>query len=130
MGAPRHGKNGLIYVGGTELSAANSWSIDVAADLVETGVLGDTWKGQLKGLVGWSGSINAYDYEDEKILFTAATGATAVALLIYPKRSELTDYYSGNAMFGGMTGDGSTSSAVNRNGSFTGDGALSMTGFS
>lgn len=129
MGAPQHGVNGLIYVGGTELGAANSWSFDVSPDLVETGVFGDSWKGNVKGLQGWSGSVNAYNYEDEKILFTAATGSTSVLLAIYPVRSVLTDYFHGNAFFG-ISSDGSTTSAIMRNGSFTGDGALNAEGFS
>lgn len=129
MGAPRHGVNGLIYVSGTELAGANSWSINIIPDTVETGKFGDGWKGTLKGLKSWSGNITAFDHSDEKIITNAATATTSVALLIYPVRSDLTEYYSGNAVFG-MSSNASTTSAVMRDGDFTGDGTLAATGWS
>ncbi len=41
MGAPRHGKNGLVYVSATEIEGANAWSIDITQDAVETPQFGD-----------------------------------------------------------------------------------------
>ena len=65
---------------------------------------------------------------DEKIIITAATSGAATALLIYPDRGSLSDYYSGSAIFG-ASADGSTGSAVAKNGTFAGDGTLTITGF-
>lgn len=128
MGNPVHGINALIYVSGTELVGGNSWSLSIDPNIVKTTEFGDTWEGALKGAKAWSGNINAYDHGDSKLLVDAATAAGSVALLIYPNRSDTGDYYSGNAIFGASS-DGNTSSAVNKNGAFTGDGTLTITGF-
>ena len=99
MGAPIHGITGLIYVSGTELKGANAWSIDSTVDAAEAPEFGDTWKKHVAGLLTWSGSLSAWEQTDQKILFTAATSGASVALLIYPVRGTLGDYYSGNAIF-------------------------------
>lgn len=123
-----HGINGLIYISGTELVGANSWSIDVSPDVAQQVAFGDEWKESLKGAQGWSGSVNAYHKDDSKLIVDAAL-ALQVPLLIYPNRGTLANYYSGNAIFGASS-DGNTGGAVNRNGSFTGNGSLTATGFS
>ena len=129
MGAPFHGKNGLLYVSGQEITGANSWSISFDKDSVETPQFGDTWKKSVPGLAGWSGSIGAWDQGDDKILQDAAMANTSVDVLIYPNRSALTTYYNGNAIFS-FSQDGSTGSAVGLSADFAGDGDLAVTGFS
>lgn len=129
MGAPVHGKNGLIYVSATTLTGANAWSIDATMEAAEAPEFGDTWKKHTAGLLTWSGTLNAWEQEDQKLLFSAATANAAVALLIYPNRGDLTNYYSGNAIFGASS-SGDTGSSVSKNATFTGDGALTVTGFS
>jgi hypothetical protein len=128
MGAPRHGFNGLIYVSGTEITGANAWSITVDVDAVETPQFGDSWKKHVMGMNTWSGSISAWDHPDSKVLQNAASAAASVALLIYPLRSDLTDYYSGNAIFGFESG-ADTGSAIANTSSFTGDDTLTIAGF-
>lgn len=129
MGNSIHGINGLIYVSGSELTGANSWNIQVDPDTVQTIDLGVKWKDTHKGAKGWSGNINAWEKEDQKLLMDAALADGAVSLIIYPNRNTMGNYYNGNAIFGAST-DGGATSAVSKNGSFTGDGALSQTGFS
>ena len=128
MGAPIHGINGLIYVSGAVLAGANAWSIDSTIDAAEAPEFGDTWKKHVAGLLTWSGSLSAWEQTDSKALFTAATAGKSVALLIYPKRSDMADYYSGNAIFAANSA-GDSSSPVSKNATFTGDGALTVTGF-
>ena len=128
MGAPFHGKNGLIYVSGTEIYGANAWNIDMARDMADTPEFGDTWKKTAGGLLGWSGSISAWEQGDEMTLIDAATALEEVALLIYPARDTLANYYSGNAFFGASS-DGSTGTGVAKNGTFTGNGTLTIAGF-
>lgn len=124
-----HGINGLIYVSGTELAGANSWSLQIDPDQVETVDMGSSWKDVHKGANGASGSINAWEKTDSKLLMDAATAAGAVSFIIYPTRNVLTAYYTGNAIFGAST-DGGAQSAVSKNGSFTVDGTLTIAGFS
>lgn len=128
MGAPVHGINGLIYVSGTELVGANSWSIDATMEAAEAPEFGDTWKKHTAGLLTWTGTLNAWDQGDESLLFDAATAGASVAILIYPDRNDLNDYYNGNAIFGASSA-GDSASTVAKNATFTGDGALTITGF-
>jgi hypothetical protein len=128
MGSPLHGINGLIYIGGTELTGGNSWSLNLPSELAEARQFGDSWVTRDKGVNDWSGNITAYNHLDSKLIATAATASAHTALLLYPDRNTLTAYYSGNAFFG-MQADTGTGGMSNRNGDFSGNGALTITGF-
>jgi hypothetical protein len=126
---PLAGKNGLIYVSGTELPGANAWSIAIESDAVEYSKFGDTWKSNFVGLKGWSGSIGALSDSAAKTLQDAATATIVVALLIYPDRTDGSTYYSGNAIFS-FSSEASMDAAVGQSADFTGTGALTPTGWS
>lgn len=128
MGTPLHGKNGLIYVSGTEITGANAWSLKIDTDKIDTPQFGDTWKKRVVGMNDWSGSITAWMHTDSKVLTNAATAGASVALLIYPNRNDLTDYFSGSAIFGSSMGAGVTA-AASRDGDFVGNDTLTITGF-
>ena len=128
MGAPMHGFNALIYIGATALVGGNAWSMAIDTDSVETPQFGDTWKKQVLGMKSWSGSLTAWEQFDASLLSDAAVAATVTALKIYPDKSDNTNYYSGNAIFGFGSG-GDTGSAVSNTASFTGDDTLAITGF-
>lgn len=129
MGAPFHGKNGLIYISGTEITGANEWSINITTDSAEIGQFSETWKKRVVGQHDWSGSITAWMHADSKVITNAAVADVPVALLIYPNRADLTDYFSGNAIFGAQLGGG-MSSAAGRSGDFVGGDTLTISGFS
>lgn len=128
MGAPFHGYDALVYVSATELTGGNAWNINVDTDSIVTNQFGDTWKKRTVGQSDWSGSLTAWDQGDQKILATAATSQTSVALIIYPDRADMTNYYYGNAIFGMRTAGGVTA-AVNKDGDFVGDDTLTVVGF-
>lgn len=128
MGIPLHGRNGLIYISGTEITGANAWSLNITQDSVETPQFTDIWKRRAIGHADFSGNVAAWLHDDSKIITNAAVAQVSVALLIYPVRSELGDYFSGNAIFGANMGGGATA-AITRDGDFVGDGALTITGF-
>ncbi|MBM3748871.1 MAG: hypothetical protein FJW34_24140 [Acidobacteria bacterium] len=125
-----HGVKSLIYIDGTELTSANAWSVDVARDTAEGSAFGETWKTVKGGLLGASGSIDTWLEHDTKVLFTAATKAAyaSASVMIYPNRTDITDVISFDAFFGaGWAGDmGGIQTAP---GSFTVDGAVTLTGF-
>lgn len=123
------GHNGLIYISGVEFTEANAWSLSIEQDMSEYGVFGGTAYELCVGLYRWSGSIAGYHEQDSKELQSYAVAGAAVGLLIYPKRSDLTTYYNGSAGFNFDSGGEVGGSAVTANGSFTGAGALTMTGF-
>ena len=128
MGVPRHGVGGLIYVGGSEITGANAWSLNLPKDSIETPEFGDTNKKRVIGLTDWNGTISAWDHTDSKVLTTAALYRGNYALLIYPDRTEATEYYSGNAIFG-MRSGGGASAAIARDGDFVGNGTLTVAGW-
>ena len=124
-----HGYNGLIYVSGTELTGANAWSLSISQDSVETPQFGDRWKKRVVGMNDWSGNITAWLHPNSKALTTAALAGVSVAILLYPTRADLTDYFSGNAIFTGVAIDTATGAAIGRNGDFVGNDTLTITGF-
>ncbi len=113
MGIPMHGYNGLIYVGGQEITGANQWSISVTADTVDVSQFGEAWKRNVGGQKAASGSVSGWQHEDEKILADAL--GTETTLHIYPNRNSLTDYWYGVVYWNGFDTDGSTTSAVPAN---------------
>lgn len=124
-----HGKNGLIYISGSELEGANTWSLRIATASAEVPKFGDAWTDREVGLNDWSGSLDSWHDQESKQLQDAAVAGVSVALLIYPKRSDLTTFYSGNAIFE-TDGSASMTAAVAQSASFVADGDLTMTGFS
>lgn len=129
MGAPRSGNNGLIYISGSEIVGANTWSINIDVEMAETPQFGDGWKKRIVGHNDWSGSISAWDQGDDSNLQDAATAQASVALLIYPDRSDLASYYEGNAIFT-FASEADTASPVGNSVDFTGDDSLTVNGFS
>jgi hypothetical protein len=124
------GHNGLIYVSGVVFSEANAWSLSIEQDMNEYAVFGDAAYTNCVGLYRWSGTLSGYHEQDSKELQSYAVAGNTVGLLIYPQRSDLSTYYNGSAGInfdgGGEIGGG----PVTANASFTGSGALTMTGFS
>lgn len=121
-----HGLNGLVYFNYLELPSANSWSITFDVDLAEVPDFGDVWMDQVKGILTWSGSIEAWYDNTEDRLWNAATAASASgakALVVYPNRTDLTRYWYGNA-FASWSIDVSTGDAVSISADITGDGIL------
>lgn len=129
FGTAVHGLNGLIYISGAELEGANAWSINIPSASGEYLKFGDGWMNREKGHKSFNGNISAWHDQDAKKLQDAATATVAVSLLIYPKRSDLTTYYNGSAIFGASS-EGNTTSVVSQAGDFVGDGELTLTGFS
>ncbi len=129
MSVPLKGKDALVYVSAAEISGGNAWAIDLSTDSFETPEFGDTWKKRVAGQTGWSGSITAWLHNDSKTLTDAAAAGVAVALLIYPVRSDQSDYFSGNAIFGSSLGGG-VGGGITRSGDFVGTDTLLIAGFS
>ena len=129
MTTVRHGINGLIYVAATELGESNSWRLTITSDLAEGEIFGGTFRQRDKGVNDWSGNITGYLQTDSKVIETAALASTASVILLYPNRSDLTDYYTGSAFFGANI-DVSSRALETRAGDFVGAGTLTQTGFS
>jgi hypothetical protein len=119
-----------VYCSGTEVFGANTWSVSIPKDSAEYIKFGDSWVNVLPGVNRWSGSIGATHDQATKLLQDAATASIVVSLLLYPQRSDLTTYYSGNAIFSFDSHDVSVDAVESLTASFVGDGTLTLTGFS
>ena len=125
------GINGLVYLSAAEMDKANAWSLDIAQDASEYVVFGDSWKSQCVGAASWSGTISAYSENDQKTIQDCVVAGAAVAVLLYPLRSDLTDYYSGNVVVTGFSTNVDAGGApVSADATFVGDSTLTVTGFS
>jgi len=125
----KHGKNSLVYINGSEVIGANAWSLSISHDSAEWATFGDTWKHNLSGLLGWSGSITAFSDHDASILQTAAVYDGTLPLLIYQDRTDNSTFYSGDAIFD-LGSDAGMAAVIGQTTSFTGDSTLTATGWS
>ena len=127
---PTAGRNGMIYVSGHEIEGANSWELTLSQAAIEAMYFAKSWPDRVTGTLDWTGSINAVTDIDNKYLYLAATAGTTVALMIYPKRTDVTTYWSGNAVFGGFSSSGDLDNMVSESCDFAGSGSLTATGWS
>lgn len=125
-----HGCKALIYIDGTELPSARGYTLDIAHDTAEATAFGEVWKTMKGGALGASGSIDGLLENDQKILFTAATKGlcTTANVMIYPKRTEISDVISFDAYFGTSFG-GDVGSAQTNAAAFTVAYDVTLTGF-
>lgn len=118
-----HGINGLIYWGGNELSEANAWSLTFDLDVAEVPDFGDSWMDHVRGIMTWTGSIDAWYDDTNDNIWNAATASGWQQLVVYPDRNTLTRYWYGDA-FGSFSIDVSAGDAVSISVDITGTGPL------
>jgi len=124
------GRNGMVYVSGHEITYGNAWELAVDQAAVGGAHFAQDWMDNEAGIISWSGSVTAWHDQDTKYLYDAAVAATSVTLKIYPKRTDLTTYWSGSAIFSGFRSSGDTGGLATQTADFTGAGSLTATGFS
>ena len=124
----KNGRNSLVYVSAAQLIGGTAWSLAIEHAAVQYASHGDEWQTTMSGLKAWSGSLTAWHDHAATVLYTAAAYDGLVALLIYPDRTDITAYYSGNAVFG-YGAEASMDAAAGRSADFTGTGTLAATGF-
>jgi len=130
MAAKVAGRNGLVYVSGGELTYANAWELTCDQEAVGGAHFGQGWMDNDAGMKTWGGTLTAWHDQDSQKLYSAATAGTTVALMIYPNRSDLTTYWSGNAIFTGFRSGGEMGGLVTQSCDYAGAGSLTATGFS
>lgn len=127
---PLAGRNGLIYISGTsnEIDGANAWSLNIEHDGIPYSKFGDTWEGTFSGIKRWSGSIGGLKDTAGKLLTNAAVADAVVALLIYPDNTDISTFFSGNAVFS-FSAEAGMDSPITGGVDFTGDSTLTITGW-
>lgn len=127
-----HGKNAAIYVGagGGEailISEQVDYSIDLDLATVDISSLNQTWKNFVKGMLGWSGTINGNFNLGSKQLWFAHASDVPEKFYLYPTVASATQYYYGTAWIQITKAiAGSTTSKASGAFKFTGDGILSQ----
>lgn len=126
--ATLHGKGGMVYLQGsganaTKVGEARSWSINIDKPLAEDTALGDTWRTQLVGILGWSGSVAGNLDTVETSPFDAATATATKKLYLYPAAGTTTAYYYGT-VWPTLSVDDPIGDIIRFTLNFTGDGQL------
>ena len=124
-----HAKNAIVYLQGSgseavALTEAGDVSIDIDYDLEADAAFGDTWKTNLKGLIGWSGSIAGNFDTAQSLLFDAISQTSARKMYAYPDRSTTGRYYYGTVW--PKLGTSLPIGVGKFTSSFTGDGQLAL----
>lgn len=131
MTLPKSGINSRIYLSGTQLSEANSWSIDVSNDRGEYLTFEDAAYSHLVGAYKATVQIDGYHEQDSKRMYDAAVAGVTVATLIYPDYNDTTTFLSFSASYDFSAGGAAAGAdAITNSISGTVSGAITPTGFS
>lgn len=130
MSAKKHGKNGRIYIGGSQLTYANTWRIRTDTTTAESQEFGATQVDRAIGIMSWGGTLSAYHDQDAKVLYTAATAGASYLLAIYPDYNDTSTYWSGYAFFSTWESTGNVTDFIAETADFVGASTLTATGFS
>lgn len=118
------GNDGVVKSGANAVGEVRSWSLDVAADVVDDTVMGDTWKTNKATHKSWSGSLSALWDPDDTGQGDLDEGAS-VTMALLPEGSTTGDVsYSGTAIITGVNRTASYDGLVEVSISFVGNGAL------
>ena len=127
-----HGKNAALYIGaagGEAILIAEQvdYSIDLDIAMVDISSLNQTWKNFVKGMLGFSGTVNGNFNLGSKQLWLAHLSDVPEKFYIYPTVASPTQYYYGLAWIA-LTKAIAGSTTAKASGAFklTGDGALSL----
>jgi hypothetical protein len=130
--APIHGRVCRIDKGGTLIDYSVDWSINVSVDLSDASRQGQTWKENLAGQAGATGSMTfhfvAGNTEQKALMDNIVTASPGTKLTDIKFMLEDTgDYFSGNLFINGFSTTTTVGDTVNCSFDFTIDGALSLT---
>ncbi len=125
-----HGKAATIYLGAAGAAAIPigemlDWSIDFDMALVDVTPLNNTWKNFVKGMMGYTLTVNGNFNPGSNQLFLSSTSAVKEAFYLYPQTGQPTQYYYGTAWIQlGKVVAGSTTAKASSGFKGTGDDSL------
>lgn len=129
MANERHGFNGKVYLGSTEIVNGTTWTLTKEYDMSEGGRFGEASKINVSGQYRWSGTLTAYHDQDAKLLAAALDGANQI-LILYPDGTDVTTYFTGNVKGVSLGHETGTDGGIQtQTFPFVGDGDLTETGF-
>lgn len=127
-----HGKNAVVYIGAGGAAAINigeqvDWSIDFDAAMVDVSALNQTWKGFVKGMLGFTGSMSGNFDTASTQLWLASVSDVPEKFYIYPTVASVTRYYYGTTWIAlTKIAAGSTTAKASSGIKMTGDGQLAF----
>lgn len=131
------GYSGSCTVGGSAVTEAKAWSLDVTQETVDTTNFGSAgWKESVPTLKAWSGSITViYDGGDDTgqaSLIAGVTSGSEVAVELVTSASGLgtSEKFSGNAIITSMPITNDVNGIIEVSFSFEGSGALTQAAIS
>ncbi len=126
--ANHKGSEGVVHVGTSAIAELRSWETSESANTINDTTLADTWETNQVGTKSWSGQATAfYDETDTNAQQTLAVGSK-VTLKFYPEGTATNSTYKvGTAVVTAVKGSAAINGMVEREFSFTGDGALTET---
>lgn len=130
--APIHGRICRIDKGGTLIDYSVDWSMNVSVDLADASRQGQTWKENLSGQAGATGSMTfhfvAGNTEQKALMDNIVTASPGTKLTDVKFMLEDTgDYFSGDVFLNGFGVTTSVGDTVNCTFDVTVDGALALT---
>jgi predicted secreted protein len=127
------GNNGALMLNSVSIAAVRNFSVELAADTIETSVMGTDVRTFLTGLSQFSGSADIYfdaaDFDTYETSFNPTAGlvgASGVAVKFYIQENyaSTSDYaFTGNVIVTGYTVNSSFDGMVEASISFQGTGA-------
>lgn len=121
------GKDGVIKIQNQTVAEVRSWTLNLAAELVDASCLGDDWKVHQPTIKSWHGSLSCF-WDENDALQNALNVGEKMNLILYPAGD--TDQhasFSGTAFITARDYNGSHSGLVEANLTFQGSGALIQT---
>jgi hypothetical protein len=130
FGTAVHGVNGMLYSSGVHIESANAFTLNKIGEVSPYRLFGGAWIRKVAGPRDWNGSISGIHDQDANNLQDMVSGGAAFAILLYPRRSDLTTYYTGNVIFSNFTHEVNSDGVETTSADFEGDDTLTETGFS
>jgi len=128
MAGTIQGTAGSFYAGvagsAGSVGYLNRWSVNLSADVIDTGVFGTRWKSNVSGSVGWTASVSGFcDLTDsgQTAVELSLTGGDPIECYFY---LNTTNYRYGSASVSGITTEDTHNGIVTFSADLTGDGEL------
>ena len=126
--ANHKGSEGVVHVGTTAIAELRAWETNESANTINDTVLSDAWETNQVGTKSWSGSATAFYDETDTNAQEALTVGGTVTMKFYPEgTATLATYKSGATIVTGVKQSAAINGMVEREFSFTGNGALTQT---
>lgn len=115
----------------TPLGERNEFSISISVETAEHRVfvatLADAWSDKARTWMSWSGSLSGYYDTADDTIFNTVIAGSVIKIRFYDTRSDLTRYWSGDALLTSIEKTTGTDDFVSLSVDMEGNGALVRT---